>query len=552
MRGRKEKKKRKSEGFMKSVLVLMVSQVLIKLLGFIYRVYLTNREGFGDEGNAIYSGGYLIYAVLLTISSIGVPNAISKLVSEKIAVGNKKGAQKILKIALMTFGLIGLTGTSILFFGAGYIANVILQIPETELTLVALSPAIFFVSIASVMRGYFNGTDRISVTARSQTLEQIFKTALTIIVVEIVVIMYGTNVTIMAAGANLATTLSVLLSFGYLGIYNKTHIKENSIKGADPTKQRAERTSQIVKKILLVSLPITLSAIMSTLNKNVDSMTVVRYLKNFMTEKQATIQYGILSGKVDTLITLPLSFNVAFSTALVPTISAAIARKDKKSAESRISFSMLLSMLIGLPCTFGMVVFAQPILNLVFPNATSGAVLLQISAFTVIFSVLAQTANGALQGLGKIMIPAVSGFIGLIAKIILNIILLQIPGIGVNGAAIASNINNIIVFIISYMVLKKTLKLNLRPMKFIIKPVLATAIMSVCSFTLYKILAGAILPEKIATIISLVFAVALYGVSVIALKIFTKEEIKMIPYGTKLCKILEKLGVYEKEPTREQ
>lgn len=103
-----EKNKHKSEGFMKSVLVLMVSQVLIKLLGFIYRVYLTNREGFGDEGNAIYSGGYLIYAVLLTISSIGVPNAISKLVSEKIAVGNRKGAQRILKVALMTFGMIGL------------------------------------------------------------------------------------------------------------------------------------------------------------------------------------------------------------------------------------------------------------------------------------------------------------------------------------------------------------------------------------------------------------------------------------------------------------
>lgn len=103
-----EKKKNKSEGFMKSVLVLMLSQVLIKLLGFIYRVYLTNREGFGDEGNAIYSGGYQIYAILLTISSIGVPNAISKLTSEKIAIGDEKGAKKILIIGLMTFGLIGL------------------------------------------------------------------------------------------------------------------------------------------------------------------------------------------------------------------------------------------------------------------------------------------------------------------------------------------------------------------------------------------------------------------------------------------------------------
>lgn len=349
MRVKSEKNKNKAEGFMKSVLILMVSQVLIKLLGFVYRVYLTNREGFGDEGNAIYSGGYQIYAILLTISSIGVPNAISKLVSEKIAIGDKRGAKRILKIGLMTFGLIGLIGTLLLFFGAGYIANVILQIPETELTLVALSPAIFFVSVASVMRGYFNGKDRISATAKSQTLEQIFKTLLTIVVVEIVVLFYGTNVTIMAAGANLATTLSVLLSFGYLGIYYKLSKKTRTHANERQTRYKSESPISIVKKIIFVSLPITLSAIMSTLNKNVDSMTVTRYLKKVMTEREATIQYGILSGKVDTLITLPLSFNVAFSTALVPTISAAIAKGDIKSASKRISLSMLLTMIIRTP-----------------------------------------------------------------------------------------------------------------------------------------------------------------------------------------------------------
>lgn len=483
-----EKKRSKSEGFMKSVLVLMFSQVLIKLLGFVYRVYLTNREGFGDEGNAIYSGGYQIYAILLTISSIGVPNAISKLVSEKVAIGDNRGANRILKIAMMTFGMIGFCGTLCLFLGADYISNVILQIPETSQTLVALSPAIFFVSIASVMRGYFNGKDRISATARSQTLEQVFKTVLTIAVVEIIVLLYGTNVTIMAAGANLATTLSVLLSFGYLCLFyklSKIAKKQNKITGE---RHRVESPASIVKKIIFVSLPITLSAIMSTLNKNVDAMTVPRILKNFMSESQAKIQYGILSGKVDTLITLPLSFNVAFSTALVPTISAAIARKDKKSAAKRISFSMLLSMIIGLPCTFGMAVFAQPIIDLVFPNASTGAVLLQISAFTVIFSVLAQTANGALQGLGKIAVPAISGFAGLIVKIISNIILLQIPGISVNGAAIGSNLNNIVVFLISYFVLTRTIKLKLKPMKFFVKPLIATGIMSVCSYTLYSIL----------------------------------------------------------------
>ena len=202
----KTKKKNKTESFMKGVLVLMVSQVLIKLLGLIYKLYLTNREGFGDEGNAIYSSGYQIYALLLTLSSVGVPNAISKLVSERVAVGDHKGAHRVFKISFATFGILGLIGTLILFLGAGYISNTLLQIPEAELTLVALSPSIFFVAIASVIRGYFNGREHLSVTAKSQTLEQVFKTLLTVIVVEMVCLIYGTNTKIMAAGANVATT----------------------------------------------------------------------------------------------------------------------------------------------------------------------------------------------------------------------------------------------------------------------------------------------------------------------------------------------------------
>lgn len=206
----KEKKKYKKESFMQGVFAMMFSQVLIKLLGLVYKMYLTNREGFGDEGNAIYSSGFYIYSLLLTLSSVGVPNAISKLVSERIALGDNKGANRIFKIAFFIFGILGFIGTMILFFGAHYISNVILKIPEAEMTLVALSPSIFFVSLICVIRGYFNGNGTLKVTANSQTLEQIFKTVFTIILVELVVIAIGINTTIMAAGANLATTVATI------------------------------------------------------------------------------------------------------------------------------------------------------------------------------------------------------------------------------------------------------------------------------------------------------------------------------------------------------
>ena len=124
----------KKETFMQGVITLIFSQILIKLLGLVYSLYLTNREGFGDKGNGIVAAGYQIYAMLLTVSSTGVPNAISKLISERIAIGDHKGAHRIFKIAFATFTVIGLVGTLLLFFGAHMIANYWLQIPDAEMT----------------------------------------------------------------------------------------------------------------------------------------------------------------------------------------------------------------------------------------------------------------------------------------------------------------------------------------------------------------------------------------------------------------------------------
>ena len=542
-RKHKNENKSKKEGFMQGVVTLMFSQVLIKILGLVYTLYLTNREGFGDKGNGICASGYQIYALLLTISSIGVPSAISKLVSERVAVGDNKGAHRIFKIAFATFAVIGLVGSLLLFFGANVIANKWLQIPDAEMTLVALSPAIFFVTVASVMRGYFNGRQKISVGAKSQTLEQVFKTLLTIIVVEVVAILSNVSTEWMAAGANLATTLATFLGFSYLFLYYRTERKEIASEIKNTVNYKYERVSEIIKKILFVSIPITLTAIMSSINKNVDSFTVVRNLKTFMPEDQATALYGILGGKVDTLTSLPLAINVAFATALVPAISAAKAKKDDKTITEKTSFSLLVSMLIGLPCTVGMFIFAQPILNLLFPNANDGALILQISSLTIIFTILDQTINGALQGYGKLMIPTISLATGVLVKFILNITLIPNPNFGIYGAAIGSVACHMVAFCIAITALQKNIKLNLTFLKFVIKPIISTAIMGVCSYFTYLTLKGIII-ERLATIIAIIVATIIYILSVIVLKIFTKEELKMMPAGEKIVKILEKIKIY--------
>lgn len=540
---KKENKQNKKEGFMQGVVTLMFSQVLIKILGLVYTLYLTNRQGYGDTGNGISAGAYQIYALLLTISSIGLPSAISKLVSERTAVGDHKGAHRIFKIAFATFALVGLAGSLMLFFGAHIIANQWLQIPEAEMTLVALSPAIFFVTIASVMRGYFNGRQKISVGAKSQTLEQVFKTLLTVIIVEVVAILSNVSTEWMAAGANLATTLATFLGFGYLFLYYRTERKEIADEIKNTVNYKYETVSKIIKRILFVSIPITLTAIMSSINKNVDSFTVVRNLKKFLPEDIATSQYGILGGKVDTLTSLPLAINVAFATALVPAISAAKARNDKKTITQKTSFSLLVSMLIGLPCTIGMFIFAQPILNLLFPNANDGALILQISSLTIIFTILDQTINGALQGYGKLMIPTISLSIGVLIKLILNLVLIPIPSIGVYGAAIGSVACHMVAFTIAINALRKNIKLDLTFSKFVLKPIIATTIMGICSYFVYLSLKGIII-ERLATIIAIIIAVVIYVLAVIVLKIFTKEELKMMPAGDKITKFLEKLKIY--------
>ena len=285
-----------------------------------------------------------------------------------------------------------------------------------------LAPSIFFVSLISVFRGYFNGHENMKPMAKSQAIEQFTKTVCTIIIVEAICYFIGYKdlTSIMAAGANLATSIATLMCLIYLvGLYNK---KEKNEKFGKLKIYRRERVIHIVKKIIVIAMPLTLSAILGSLNKNIDSFTVVRGLKNFMEEEQAKIQYGILSGKIDTLVTFPLSFNIAFATALVPAISAAKAIGDIHSIKKRVSFSILTTILIGLPCSVGMVIFAGQILKMLFPNASSGEFIYQISSISIVFITIEQTVNGALQGLGKVNVPVIALTIGVFVKLILNLI----------------------------------------------------------------------------------------------------------------------------------
>lgn len=510
--------KKNKENIISGIIALLFSQIIIKIIGLVYKVYLTNREGFGDTGNAIYSAGFQIYALLLAFSSTGVPTAISKLVSERLAIGDNKGAHRIFKIAFFTFASLGIIGTILLFLGANVIANIWLQIPEAEYSLIALSPSIFFVSITSVIRGYFNGKEKLSATARSQSMEQILKTIFTIILVEVSTILTNKNTMLMAASANLATTIATFFSFSYIYKYYRDKRKEIAIEIKQSANYIPTRVRKTIKHILKEAVPISLTSIMSAFNKNIDSFTIVRNLKKITNEENAKIQYGILSGKIDTLCILTASLNIPFVTAIVPNIAKLKKAKNKIEINKRITMFLQITLLIAIPASIGMILFAKPILNLLFPNASNGEILLKINSISIIFTLLAQTINSILQGLGKVNIPVYSFLIGMILKFICNITLIPNSNIGINGAAIGNIICNFVVCIIGINVIYQITKIKFDIKNLLIKPTIATTMMGILSINLYNFLKR-IISIEMATIISVIIAMLIYLVLIIILKI---------------------------------
>ena len=514
--------KKKKESITKGIIALLFSQVLIKIIGLAYKLYLTNKEGFGDSGNAIYSAGFQIYALLLTFSSTGVPNAIAKLVAERLAVGDNKGAHQIFKIAFFTFAFFGLIGTVLLFLCARPIAVKFLEIPEAEYSLITLSPSIFFVAITSVIRGYFNGRQNLTVTAKSQTIEQIFKTVFTIVFVELVAKITKNNTTLMAGIANLATTVATMLSFSYIYIYYKTKRAEIALEISESVNYVPTRIRKTLKKILKESVPISLSSLMSSFNKNIDLVTVVKILKKYMSENEAKIQYGILSGKIDTLCILPLALNVPFVTGMVPTISRSVATGDKEQVVKKINFFIKTTVLIALPSTLGLILYSKEILNLLFPNANDGAVLLKINAISVLFAMLAQTINGILQGMGKSNVPLIAFSVGMIFKFFTNVVLVSNECIGIKGAAIGNIICNVVVFFIGIIFLVKNMSFKIDKKNIIIKPIFATIVM--CFFCLLsRFLLTPFSNEKISTILSILSGTMGYFITIGTLKLIKNK-----------------------------
>lgn len=421
--------------------------------------------------------------------------------------------------------LYGFAGSVILYLGADIFADKYLQMESTKMPLKILAPSVFLVSVASVFKGYFNGRERMKITANSQSVEQIVKAIITVTIVEVLGYISKNNTVIMVCGASFATTFSTFISLFYLYVNFKKVKKSLWIEILSSKMYKKEGIRKIIKEILHVVIPISLSTLLAATNKVIDAFTVVRILKQFIGESEAVKQYGILTGKVETLVALPYAFNIAFATTLIPSISKAIAREEISKARETIKFSIIAAILIGLPCSILMSAFSKQILSLLFPNATEGALMLSLSSFCIILVVLTQTINGALQGLEKFNVSIVAFGIGCISKLILNIILIPIQNIGIYGAIISNLISYLITLVIMSIRLQKYLNMKINIKKYWLKPILATILTTGLVNLLYTNL-RLIANEKISFVVSILFSGCLYLLCCI--KILSFKEVKEV------------------------
>lgn len=557
-------KETKKHSFMINVMIVLFSQVAVKLLGLVYRMVITNVNGFGDQGNGYYNAGYQVYTLLLALSSVGIPNAISKMTSARYAVGDFKGAHKVFRSALLLFGVIGIICSGLLFATSGFIATYIINMERAKYVLMALSPSIFFVCISSVIRGYFTGMSNMQATSSSQVLEQVFKCILTIVIVYAMsaVVMFPNDLDLnsaaMAAGANFASSLATVLSCAYLIIFYRRRRKGLKAQmEASTVPCESIPLKKMFISILVISIPISLSSIIVAINRIVDTATITRGIEVAFAnginsygkiianptlaelKKEAVRLSGILS-KSDTLLNLPISMNIAFATVLVPSISGALAVGDKKTASKHISYSLLISILLIFPCAVGYVVLAEPIYKLIYPNAPFGYDLLQLSSIALIFIALNQTISGSLQGIGKVFAPATGLLMGCIAKFVLNVVLIRQPSINIYGAPISSIACQVISFTYGFSVLAKNMSLKFSFIKYILKPVGCAASMGVCAWAVYKLSMLVLHSNLISVALSILAAVVIYFALVIAFKVLDDEEIKMLPMGDKIYKLLNR------------
>jgi len=569
----------KTQSFMKGALVLAIASLIVKIIGAVFKIPLY--ELIGKEGSGLFNVAYQIYTFMFIIATAGFPIAVSKMVAESMAKNDERDAVRIFETAFVFLGFVGIIGSSILFIFAQPLADM-LGNSEAALSIRAISPAVFCVALVSTFRGYFQGRQNMYPTAFSEVVEALAKLGVGYILALFFMKMainpslgadidFASNIVktseirtrYASAGAILGVTSGTVLA---LILLLAIFVFTKQRKGLG-TQNITRDKSSILKELILIAIPITIGASVSSLTSLIDLGTIMNRLvinpdvfdkydflfkegtdfanqaiENGWTgvellQKKANSLYGMYTGQAQTMFNLPLTIVVALGMSVVPAISSYAAQNKINDAKKVTESVLRITSLFAMPCAIGMSVLSEQILKILFSDADAGLVLQKLS-IAIIFVAIVSVTNSILQAYGKVYYPVVHMIIGGIVKVVMNYVC--IPIWGIDGAPIATNVCYAIIAILNVAAIVRLVKIRLGFMDFVVKPFIAAGVMGCGAYLFDKLVSGVISSGRLSTIIVIALAGCVYLVAALVLGAIKRTDILMLPKGEKIARILEK------------
>lgn len=504
----------KKQSLIKGALILGLAGVFAKFLGIFFRWPLIML--IGDEGIGYYQMSYPLYMFFIAIAS-GMPVAISKMVSERNATGDTQGAALVLRKALMLMIILGGSFTAFILLFSNKIISILNWDKKSYYSLIAIAAAPLCISIVSAFRGYFQGFQNMIPTAISQMIEQCGRV---IVGVGLAYLLISKGIEYSAGGAAFGASFGAIVAGIYLII--KYFTVERKHKTVSSYKE-----NHIMTKLLRIAIPISLGSAVSSIMSLLDSIIVPqKLLIAGFSHKEATIIYGQLTGKAFVLINVPLTLSIALCSTLVPIISEAYILNKRNEVINKLQLAIKVSMVIGIPSLCGLFFMSKPILNLIFPGNGGGYNILKYLSISIPFITLSQTSTAILQGIGKYTMPVKNLLIACVVKVIITLMLVQIPSINVYGAVIGTITGYVIVAVLNIRNVKNELGLKISIYDSIIKTSYAAIIMTIAVVFIYLNVYNSTMSNSIACLVAVFIGAIIYSILVLLLGIFSYRQIK--------------------------
>ena len=524
--------------FIQGALILTIAGIVVKIIGSVNRIILSRM--LGGEGIGLYQMAYPIYQLALSVSSAGIPVAISILTAEKLALKDYIGANRIFRLSLKLMMVTGLFFTWLLYYGAGWLVDAqIVRDERAYYAIAALAPAIFFVTILSSYRGYFQGMQMMTPTAISQIVEQAIRVVV-MIALAIVLLPYGLAYASAGAsfGAAPGAAAGVIVLLYYYWRHRIIHKEQLKMQNREIVQ---ESSYSIIKRMVILALPVSLANIMLPLTASIDLFIVPARLENAgYSVEVATELFGYLTGMAVSLVNLPTILTASLAASLVPAISEAVALKDRYGITLRAVTALRMAILLMIPSFAGLYLLAMPISEMLYatPNASS---CIAVLSFGVVLLGIGQVTTGILQGLGHTTIPLINMIIAAFVKVILSWTLTANSSWGIEGAAWATNADfgtaALLNLFFIYRYVGKALEL-----KSIFKVMVATVMMSIAVFVSYDALMREFWGNTISTMGAIISGGVIYTIFILLIGGVTKNEIESIPkVGKSVSRVLEKM-----------